>query len=258
MKPGLVSQQGLYAFILLPLIMVASPSIAATPDDYASPIGKIDAEIRCQQDGRGTTATPSADERACLSKFRGIVTRSGDTLTFKLDDGKTKILQSNKKACEDTPVGDCIIYDLVGFIRGSHQFVVGLSLYESQYVELVSRRTGIVTKLEGYPHLSPNGKLFVTVAASDAWEIQSPIAIYANTDPPKLIWRFPEPREYEQYSFDGWDGEDRIILHTTTDPQIETDVRRSSDEWVLRRPNGKISSGTRLPPTSRPAGSERP
>ena len=224
--------------------MVALPSVAASPDDYASPIGKIDAQVRCREGGRATTDSSRADETSCLSEFRGTVTRSGDTLPFKLDDGKTKIVQSNKKACEETPVTDCIVYGLVGFIRASRQFVVAMSLYESQYVELVSRRTGTVTKLEGYPHVSPNGKLFVTVAASDAWEIQSPIAIYANTDPPKLLWRFPEPREYEQYSFDGWDGENRITLHTISNPQIETDVRRTSDGWVLRRPNGKTSSGT--------------
>src|SRR5262252_7101946 len=115
---------------------------------------------------------------------------------------------------------------------------------ESVFVRLVSRRTGVVTKLEGYPRLSPNGKRFVAVASSDAWKIDNPISIFSATDPPRLEWRFPQPKEYEEYSFDGWDGEDRIKLHTITKPLIDTDVRRTTQGWVLRRPNGQLSSGT--------------
>ena len=243
---------------LLFLSLLMAGSRAASPDDYSYPIGKIDEQIRCSQDDSRATDGSPADDRVCINKFRASVTRSGDVLTFKLDGGKTRVLRSNTKACQQVPVGDCIVYRLVGFIPGSQQFVVSASLYESEYVELVSRRVGIVTQLEGYPHLSPNGEQFVTVAASDAWDIESPIAIYSNTDPPKLLWRFPQPCEYEQYSFDGWDGNDRVKLHTSSDPEIDTDVRRASDGWILRRPNGKVSSGTPLPPAPRPAGPRCP
>jgi hypothetical protein len=125
-------------------------------------------------------------------------------------------------------------------------------------VDLVGRRTGVVTSLEGYPHVSPNEQRFVSVAASDAWDIESPIAIYTNTDPPKLLWRFPEPHEYEQYAFGGWDGDDRIKLHTITNPQIQTDVRRTADGWLLQRPHGLTSTGTSLPPVPQPVSPQRP
>jgi hypothetical protein len=251
---GLAGPRALHPLVLLFLLLAAPQSIAGPPDDSASPIGTLDAEIRCPHGGRPATDGASTDDRPCVDEFRGSVVRTGDILTFKLDGGKTKVLESNSKACQEVPVGACVIYELVGFIPGSRQFVVLQSLYESAFVELVSARTGIVTHLEGYPRLSPKRGQFVTVAASDAWDIKSPIAIYSNTDPPKLLWRFPEPPEYEQYSFAGWDGEDRVKLRTISNPQIETDVTRTADGWLLRRPNGKVSSGTALPPapTQRP------
>jgi hypothetical protein len=241
--------QGLRQLVFFPALLIMTwGSLAESPDDYKHPIGKIDAQIRCKQDSDGATEDRLADDRACMEEFRDTVARSGDDLLFKLDNNKSKVIRGNAKVCSQGPVDECVVYKLVGFIRASRQFVLSRALYESEFVDLVSRRTGIVTKLEGYPHLSPNGKQFITVAASDAWTIESPIAIYSNTDPPKLVWRFPQPSEYEEYSFDGWAGEDRVRLHTITKPFIETDVRRAQDGWTLRRPNGKFSSGTPFPP----------
>jgi hypothetical protein len=243
---GLAGQGRRQLIFFLALLIMTWGSFAASPDDYKYPIGKIDAQIRCKQDNQGASQEPVADDPACMEEFRETVARRGDDLVFKLENNKTKIIRSNAKACSEQ-VGECVVYNLVGFIRSSRQFVLRRSLYESVFVDLVSRHTGTVTKLEGFPHLSPNGKQFVTVAASDAWTIEYPIAIYSNADPPKLVWGFPDPAEYEQYSFDGWAGEDRVKLHTTTKPSIQTDVRRAPDGWILRRPNGKSSSGTPFP-----------
>jgi hypothetical protein len=228
---------------------LSTPAFAASevpPDIYKWPIGKIDAAIQCQPN-QGLAAD-QPEEPGCLAQFGDSVTRQGDDLSFKLDNGKTKLIKSNPKACDGAPVDGCVIYQLVGYLRQSRQFVLRVSYYESEFVHLVSQRTGAVTELEGYPHPSPSGRHFVTVAASDAWEIESPIAIYANVEPPKLEWRFPEPVEYEQYAFGGWDGEDRVKLRTISNPAIETDLKRTERTWILRRPNGKESSGTSLPP----------
>jgi hypothetical protein len=231
-------------------------SLAASPDDYQSPIGRIDPQISCKQPGNAVTQDPAVAERSCLAEFRDAVTRSGDALTFRLDDAQTKVVRSQSAECRKVPVGDCVVYRLVGFIPRARQYVLYTSYYESVFVGLLSRRTGVVTHLEGLPRLSPSAGRFATVAASDAWDIKSPIAIYANTDPPKLLWRFPQPAEYEEYAFDGWDGEDRVKLHTITMPQIDTDVSRTADGWLLRRPNGKTSSGTASLPSPQPARSQ--
>ena len=179
-------------FVGMAILFLPFASFAASPDDYAFPIGRIDTQILCEAGQRRSSET-RRKELECLAGFSGVVTRSGDDLRFKLDNGQTKIVKSNSRACKQIPIGDCIIYELVGYIAASKQFVLQVSFYESVFVHLLSRRTGTVTKLEGYPRLSPSGKEFVTVAASDAWAIDNPIAVYLNTDPPNLEWRFPQP-----------------------------------------------------------------
>jgi hypothetical protein len=233
-------------------VSMSVPSLAESPDSYNSPIGDIDPQLICQPALPKPKKGEPTEESVCLAQFRGVVTRRGDDLTFKLDNGGTKVIKSNTKACEAIPVGDCIVYALAGYIPGPRQFILLVTYYESAEVYLVSRRSGAVTKLEGYPRISPAGTRFVTVAASDAWDVKSPIAIFSMTDPPKLEWRFPEPKEYEEYAFEGWDGEDRVRLRTITDPEIDTDVKRSAQGWILSRPNGKISLGTSSPPPPPP------
>jgi hypothetical protein len=228
------------------LLLLSSPCLAVSPDDYAFPIGRIDSRVLCKPNQPTPPNVKPTKESLCLAQFKGVVARVRDDLIFKLDNGKTRVIKSNVKACQ-SDAGACVIYELLGFIPAARQFILSVSFYESQFALLVSQRNGAVTELEGYPRLSPTGKRFVTVAASDAWDIDSPIAIFSTNDPPKLEWRYPQPAAYEQYSFDGWDGEDRVKLHTTTKPNVETDVTRSGEGWVLKRPNGSSSFGTSSP-----------
>jgi hypothetical protein len=79
-------------------------------------------------------------------------------------------------------------------------------------------------------------------AIAAAFSSEPPFFRYA-VMPVARMWRFPEPREYEEYSFDGWEGEDRVKLHTLTKPFIDTDVRRTTNGWLLMRPNGEFTSG---------------
>lgn len=238
-RSGRIAQA--FVGLAVPLILfMTTPGFSASSDDTDFPIGRIDAQIACLPIQRNPTGTEGGEEPTCLAEFHDAVTRAGDDLTFKLDNGKTKLVHSNRKECEQLPIGDCYIYKLVGYIPTSRQFVLRQLAYEAVFVTLVSRRTGATTNLEGYPRLSPDGTRFITVAGSDAWDIKFPIAIYLNTDPPTLEWRFPDPPEYEEYSFDGWDGENRAKVRTVTDPQIDTDVRRTATGWILKRPHGKV------------------
>jgi hypothetical protein len=169
--------------------------------------------------------------------------RNDSMLMLKLDNGKTKIFKSNTQACEQGP-GGCVEYRLVGYIESDRQFVVQVLQYEYSFVNLVSRRNGDVTKLEDWPHLSPNMRRFVVVAASDAWEIDNTIAIFsAVTDPPRLLWKFPTPHEYEQYAFDEWDGEGRVLLRVISKENMATDLKLTAQGWQLRRPNGEYDPG---------------
>ena len=188
------------------------------------------------------------EERPCLQQLRDVMERNDSVLTLKLDNGKAKVFKSNVEACERGPDG-CVEYRLAGYIESDRQFVVQVLQYEYSFVNLVSRRNGNATKLEDWPHLSPNNKRFVVVAASDAWDIDDAIAVFsAATDPPQLLWKFPRPHEYEQYSFDGWDGEGRVLLLVTSNgdtatTDLKTDLKLTAQGWQVKRPNGQYSLG---------------
>lgn len=224
----------------LAIVPVSVPCLAASIEDDFT-VGRIDPQIACVPNKVETKATEGKEEPACLAKFHDLVSRVGDNLIFKLDDGKTKTIHGDAKGCQAAPVVSCSVYRLVGYIVSSRQFVLRALGYEDERAWLVSQRSGVVTKLWGYPRLSPSGKQFITVAASEAWNIDDPIEIYSNIEPPRIVWKYPnQPEQEELYTFDGWDGEDHVKLHTTSEPQISTDVSRTADGWTLKRPNDKI------------------
>lgn len=147
------------ALILPAAFALSAPSVAAAPEDYESGLGRLDPQILCDASNPPKSQDKEGQlEPGCLEAFADVVSRSGDNLTFKLDNGKTKLVRSNTKACEQIPIGACIVYRLVGYLQTSRQFVVLASEYESATVQLISRRTGAVTELEGYPRLSPSGR----------------------------------------------------------------------------------------------------
>lgn len=215
--------------------------------------GAPDMQTFCDPD-RPAPPQSQPEEAPCLSRFKDVVTRAGDALTFKLDNGSTKTIKGNAKACETGPDG-CLIYRLVGYVAANRQFIVNVSEYESGLVLLISRRTGNITELEDWPHLSPSRKRFAVVAASDASDIKDAIAVFSTaSDPPKLEWKFPTPKEYEQYAFDGWDGEDRVKLRVISKDNMATDLKLTAEGWRLSRPDGTYGLGiSSAPPRRNPA-----
>lgn len=187
-------------------------------------------------------------EAPCLqNQLKNVAKRNGDAVTLTLNNGKTKVL-SNSQACQDGPDIDCVARRLVGNIADK-QFITHVGVWEAGHVLLVSRRTGAETGLEDWPHLSPSKKRFVVVAASETWEIKNAIAIFSlANDPPKLEWSFPTPKEYEFYVFDGWDGDNRVLLRVLPSgpgnrDMVPTNVKLTPQGWQLKRPNGELSLG---------------
>jgi hypothetical protein len=183
-------------------------------------------------------------EAPCIKQLKAVAQREGGKLTLKLNNGKTKVL-SDPKACEGGIDADCFHHRLVGSIA-DQQFIIHLVGFEWAGVLLVSQATGAETRLENWPHLSPGKKRFVAVTASDAGDIKTAIAVFSiASDPPRLEWSYPNPKEYESYDFDGWDGDNRVRLRvlTTGGTATDTDVKRTAQGWQLKRPNGELSLG---------------
>jgi hypothetical protein len=233
------------------LFAVAAFLVMLVPRSAQAQTGFPDARTLCYP---ADVQRNKPTETSCFRQFHDVAERNDDVLTLKLDNGKTKVFKSNTAACENGP-DDCVEYRLVGYIASDRQFIVQALYYESGFVNLVSRRNGEVTELEDWPHPSPNNKRFVVIAASEAWEIENAVAIFsATTDPPKLLWKYPTPKEYELYAFDVWDGEGRILVRVINKDDMTTDLKLTPQGWQLKRPNGEVSPGVSVtPPSATPA-----
>lgn len=183
-------------------------------------------------------AKSSAESAECLQRFKELVTRDGDVLRLSLENGRTKVYTGNRKDCEEGSGGQCVIYRLVAFYPSLQSFLVSKGLFERQYFELVSRRTGGITEFSTIPEWSPNGKYLIAVDLNDLCERKHDLAIWsAGGDPPVFALKRDQER-YEGWTITGWDGDYRIRLQISTNSEegsYDQDVEavRSGSGWKL-------------------------
>src|SRR5215831_20052270 len=130
-----LSFAGVAALILLP-----ASCIAAEQNVYISPIGDIDSDIRCKPNPQQNSATQAREEPACLEQFKDVVTRKGDNLTFRSENGKTTVIKSDTEACRQIPIGPCIVYERVGYMGDFSRVRFARGILRVGVVRLVSRR----------------------------------------------------------------------------------------------------------------------
>jgi hypothetical protein len=181
------------------------------------------------------------DEKPCLNELREVARRDGSVLTLKLGNGKTKVI-SDSKECNNPDKEDlCVSYRLVGYI-GDRQFMVNVQPYECGSVLLVDRRTGAETMLGGWPHLSPSKKRFLVTSSSIAGECSPAYAIAVFSlvnDSPRLEWQSGPP-DWEDYDYDGWDGDDRVRLRIDGNGKHRSAyLKLTAQGWQLTQPSGK-------------------
>ncbi len=94
-------------------------------------------------------------DSAYIEKHKEFVSRTGDTLYLKCDNGIIIKLKSNR---DD---GDYEVYDFKYINKDLNAFVLLCSFYEAADVWLVNKANGDTLKTIGYPVVSPNKKQFV-------------------------------------------------------------------------------------------------
>jgi hypothetical protein len=59
------------------------------------------------------------EDADCRNKLKGLFTRKGDTLTLRLDDGKTKTYVGNHAACEgeNADAEKCLVFNVLRYFR---------------------------------------------------------------------------------------------------------------------------------------------
>jgi len=191
-----------------------------------------------------------AYEKACIAKTSSSVTRHGTELHLKLGNGATKLYKDkqSKAACETGPNAGCKTYLLYDYFPEHGLFLIHVGYDESQAWYLVNQIDGKEQEIIAPPGYSPNKKWLASVYATDGGgDGNNGIDIFSsNLDPARSGFHY-RPKEYEQWEFAGWDGDDRLLLKVTwwvgDSPELVTwpaEVVHVNGKWQLKR----------LPPTS--------
>lgn len=223
------------ALILLISLCGSAPACAQLPAQIGA--------IHCEADISTRRPDVAALEAKCLSRMKGIAVRRGEALRISLQDGKTKSLLSNNRACEEGNAEKCVDYRLEAYYPDSQLFVLTARVYESYSVLVVNGTTGTTTNMDDSPHLSPNGERLVVAFSSEAWSTDRDIAVYRiENGALRLEWSY-KAKGYEQWKFVAWDGDARIKLRVTLYGEDQSsglttrdaDLRRTDAGWRLNK-----------------------
>jgi hypothetical protein len=184
-------------------------------------------------------------EADCLAGLEGLAWRSGDALTVRLENRRSKLFQGDQQACTDHDADRCLTYELSAFLPTAHAYIVEWSTYEDSGAVVVSAKTGQSAGLASLPVFSPNGRTFVSVDNDELNGREYDVAIWSvSRDVLKEEFRYlaAASNPYEYWEFLGWDGNDRIRLKVTVNLGTgavlvrETDAVRTGRGWKLNRP----------------------
>ena len=182
---------------------------------------------------------PKARELICLGELGDRVSRKGNVLSLKLDDGRTRAFRSDPKACQNDDASHCENYYLVGFHPSSGRYLVYGTYYESSDCKMVSVRTGRATSFLDVPHFAPDGQTFFVTGVDGTYDNWLGVGSMT-TDPPALQWRNQaDPNVY--WKFVRWVDNDQIELsthkkgETCSDGNCDSVLKRAADGWMLDR-----------------------
>jgi hypothetical protein len=188
-----------------------------------------------------------AYEKACVAKTNSLVTRQGTELRLKLGNGATKLYKDKKSkvACENGAYASCKTYLLYDYFPDHGLFLVHVGYNESQAWYLLNQADGKEQEIIAPPGYSPNKKWLASVYATEGGDDgNNGIDIFpADIDPARSGFHY-RPKDYEQWEFTGWDGDDRLLLKVTwrvgDNPELVTwpaEVIHVNGKWqLMRRP----------------------
>jgi hypothetical protein len=181
----------------------------------------------------------NVEDVACRERLKGLFTRKGDTLTLKLDGGKSKTYVGNLGACdgENVDTSKCLVFRVLSYFPATQSYVVERALYECGATLFVSRHTGSETVMDEIPVLSPNAKYLRSIDQSDACDRKYDIAIWSmQTDPPKLEFKY-QAKQYENWEVKVWENDTHIQMKAwingETSYDQEAELARNESGWTL-------------------------
>jgi hypothetical protein len=192
----------------------------------------------------GTRALPAGEacngEDACIRMYPGHVSRSGDALRIRLDNGRITTLKSTPKVCAGGNYDGCMIQTLVAYRPVEGLYVVDVGFLEGGRTEVFARADGRSVSVNNTaPEFSLSGRLFVAVESSEAYDMQDrDLSIWSTgKGVPALVWSHKPGDGYEIFEFVAWEGEDRVKLRATFGTD-EKGTLKEGTAAVVRGPGG--------------------
>jgi len=182
----------------------------------------------------------NVEDTACRIKLKGLFTRNGDSLTLKLDGGKSKTYVGNLAACdgENVDAAKCLVFRVLSYFPRTQSYLVEKGLYECGSYLFINRRTGSETVMDAIPVLSPDAKYLLSIDQSDACDRKYDIAIWSlQIDPPKLEFKY-QAKQYENWEVTAWLNDTHIKMKAwingKTSYDQEAELVRNENGWALR------------------------
>jgi hypothetical protein len=215
----------LFALLLLPgVALLTGPALGQT--------SSAQAPIVC-------AVKDNLEDADCQKKLKGLFTRVGDTLTLKLDGGKSKSYVGNAAACdgENVDADKCLVFNVLRYFPQTRSYLVVRGYYECGVYLFVSRRTGSETVMQEIPVLSPNAKYLLSIDQSDGCDRKYDVAIWSlQTDPPRLDFKY-QAKGYENWEVKAWRDDTHIDMKAwingKTSYDQEAELVRKDSGWTL-------------------------
>jgi hypothetical protein len=179
-------------------------------------------------------------EALCLRSLGQSVTRKGDVLSLKLDDGTFKTYRSTA-TCNDDDADHCVKYWIAGYDEKTRLYILLIGDYDGFDCMLVSARDGTETQMHnnigGMPHFAPDGSTFIVIF-EDSFAIGSLAA-----NPPSLTrmeWT-TDANDGDFWEFQAWLDNDHVALKFSgqsavcPDGNCEAILAHIGDHWILQR-----------------------
>jgi hypothetical protein len=208
----------MWRFAILLLVLLPSPALA-------------------QKSSRSLEPVLCEEEKDCLAKLRGKVSRKGRVLTIKLENGRRTNFEDSKTCASDEE--NCITHWLSGYRPAQGIYLVSWSGWEDSGSTVVSAETGQAEEFGDTPEFSPSGSSFV-ILGGEYGDRLSIWSLASGEIKQEFTYTFTFFEAREAWLFLGWDGENRIRLRVTpagdNAPDVDTDAVFKEQGWVLNWP----------------------
>ena len=177
-------------------------------------------------------------ERLCLAKLTGRVWREPCALRLRLDSGAVKTYRERSSACGLDPEHevDHESYALLAWFPRAHTYLLHMTTYEAVATRFVSSRTGVQQSAGVGLHVSPDGQ---TVAELNETEEKDQAVIWTLKGEAVRTVPRPAPDHYHAWSFEGWDGPDRVLASLRQEPlgpgrtPQSAEITRDAMGWTI-------------------------